>query len=281
MNDKINKLWFKNQIKKGNIEARMTQRLSDDYAYDNEVAKKLPTEWTTVKWDNEKNEGVAKWKDFTETFDNHTLNGMRIYGDKNGIIEGHFASWWAFEFRVKGKKPNDNTEKTDKQKYETLNLTKLPEDVVKALNMLKDNSDDFQNLSDIDKGYFDKIFTGIQKDYPEAVKVESGKKELSYKGFNVAGYNGDRKSTNYEDYKGYKLVQYDVNEVDIVDKDNKAIEVVSSIERAKQFVDELQAAPPDLQKDLADLQELYKLTKNKSLKRDIEDLEMLIGLQDK
>ena len=249
----------------------------------------------------------------------------------------------------------------DKQKYETLNLTKLPEDVVKALNMLKDNSDDFQNLSDIDKGYFDKIFAGIQKDYPEAVKVEKqevnqdkettkpdnkialdyilihwaegksdiadvleNKKFYSWEKANEAvmpvyndivnecpnddcGYNKVKFTVKWKDNEDYKG-RLDINQKEdnpakgnVFGKHIKdtvqwyidnAEQQKTSNETKQEYIEFLNTyclddncskskSKPDLQKDLADLKDLYKLTKNKSLKRDIEDLEMLIGLQNK
>jgi len=66
---------------------------------------------------------------------------------------------------------------------------------------------------------------------------DAEKSEIEYDGFPVAGYNGKRKSSNYETYKGYKLVQYKANEIDIVNDKNESIEVVKSNERAKEFID--------------------------------------------
>ena len=82
----INRLWFKNQMRKGNFLVKCNGKYTDDYAWDN---------------DNK----FFEDKDFKECkpdlLNDWYISCCHIYGTKTGIIKVSFAmcEWW--EFKVK------------------------------------------------------------------------------------------------------------------------------------------------------------------------------------
>ena len=84
--NRIHKTWFKNQIKKGNLLAKRTGRYTDDYAWDAAT-------------------GFGQQKEFNEItgdlFGDWYIDALFLYGDKNGMINGCFASCEYWEFKVK------------------------------------------------------------------------------------------------------------------------------------------------------------------------------------
>jgi len=84
--DKINKTWFKNNLKKGNLLVKCTGQYSDDYYRDylNNYGK--TGEFIEVD---------------LEKFDDWYVKCLTLWGDKNGVINACFASCEWYEFKLK------------------------------------------------------------------------------------------------------------------------------------------------------------------------------------
>jgi hypothetical protein len=85
MSSTINKTWFKNQLKKGNLLVKCTGKYTDDYAYDNA---------TNFSTDKEFNKADANM--FNEWY----LSVLKVWGDKQGIIHASFASCEFYTFKI-------------------------------------------------------------------------------------------------------------------------------------------------------------------------------------
>ena len=85
MTTTINKTWFKNQLKKGNLLVKCTGKYTDDYAYDNATNFSREEEFTK-----------ADANMFTEWY----LGVLKIWGDKQGIIHAAFANCEYYTFKV-------------------------------------------------------------------------------------------------------------------------------------------------------------------------------------
>lgn len=82
----INRAWFKNQLRKGNLQVKCTGKYSDDYAFDNSV------NFFTDK----------EFKDATiDLFDDWYLSVIRIWGEKTGLINVNFANCEYYTFKLK------------------------------------------------------------------------------------------------------------------------------------------------------------------------------------
>lgn len=89
MAQKINRTWVKNRIASGELLVRCTGNYTDDYAFDN--SNKF---------------GKTDWKPANEVFnkENNTLwkmDSMYLWGEKEGVINGCFASCEWYEFKIK------------------------------------------------------------------------------------------------------------------------------------------------------------------------------------
>lgn len=82
----VNKLWFKNQLSKGNLLVKCKYKYSDDYAFDSYTHYGTETEFRQAT-ENE--------------FDSWYVGVSRITGDKEGIIDMHFAHCESHEFKLK------------------------------------------------------------------------------------------------------------------------------------------------------------------------------------
>lgn len=83
--EKINKKWFKNRLKKGELEFICKERLTDDYAFD--AANNF---FASKKW------AKATESRFSEWF----INASVLWGDKAGTINLSFANSEIYEFRT-------------------------------------------------------------------------------------------------------------------------------------------------------------------------------------
>lgn len=81
----INRTWFKNQLRKGNLLVKCKGKYTDDYAFD--AANHF-----------------FKDKDFVQAepnlFDDWYLSKINIYGEKTGEISVSFASCEYYTFKV-------------------------------------------------------------------------------------------------------------------------------------------------------------------------------------
>lgn len=81
----INRTWFKNQMRKGNLIVKCTGKYSDDYAFD-----------AAYNFQKDEHFDVAD-KNY---FDDWYLTKVRIYGDKQGEISVCFASCEYYTFKA-------------------------------------------------------------------------------------------------------------------------------------------------------------------------------------
>lgn len=84
--NKINKTWFKNKLKKGEFVFLCNGRYTDDFAHDLDV-----------------NYGITEvWQPATEKlFSDWYIKCSSLWGDKDGIINLNFANCEDYEFRLK------------------------------------------------------------------------------------------------------------------------------------------------------------------------------------
>lgn len=82
----INRTWFKNRLKKGELLVKCKGRYTDDYVYD-----------AAYNFFEDKNFKPAS----PDLFKDWYLDRINIYGDKNGIINVSFASCEFYEFKLK------------------------------------------------------------------------------------------------------------------------------------------------------------------------------------
>jgi len=85
-NGTINRTWFKNQMRKGNLLVKCTGKYSDDYAFD-------------AAYNFMKDDTFEDCK--TDYFNDWYMSRIHIYGNKAGIINVSFASCQYYEFKVK------------------------------------------------------------------------------------------------------------------------------------------------------------------------------------
>lgn len=85
MSDTINKTWFKNRLRKGQLLVKCDMKLSDDYAYD------AATNYSTEK---------ALRPAAPDMFNDWYINRSHIYGDKAGEINLTFASCEYYTFKL-------------------------------------------------------------------------------------------------------------------------------------------------------------------------------------
>lgn len=84
-NNKINRLWFKNRLKAGELLARCTNKMTDDYAWDHSINYGTEKEFTPAT---------------TEKFDDWFIDKSYIWGDKDGVMNFCFASCEFYEFKL-------------------------------------------------------------------------------------------------------------------------------------------------------------------------------------
>lgn len=85
MSNTINKTWFKNRLRKGQLLVKCTGKYTDDYAYD------AATNYSTEK----------EFKPATpDMFDDWYIRASHIYGDKAGEIKLTFAMCQYYEFKL-------------------------------------------------------------------------------------------------------------------------------------------------------------------------------------
>ena len=85
---KINRTWFKNRMKKGELLVKCGAKYTDDYAFDNA--------YNFFKEDNFKECPPDFFRDWY-------LSKINIWGDKDGIIDVSFASCEFYEFKLRNK----------------------------------------------------------------------------------------------------------------------------------------------------------------------------------
>jgi hypothetical protein len=85
MTTTINKTWFKNQLKKGNLLVKCTGKYTDDYAYDN-----------ATNFSREELFAKAEANMFSDWY----LSVLKVWGDKQGIIHAAFANCEYYTFKV-------------------------------------------------------------------------------------------------------------------------------------------------------------------------------------
>lgn len=81
----INKTWFKNQLRKGNLLVKCTGKYTDDYAFDNS--------------NNFSKENEFKKAD-PNMFDDWYISVLKIWGDKQNEISVCFANCEYYTFKV-------------------------------------------------------------------------------------------------------------------------------------------------------------------------------------
>jgi hypothetical protein len=85
MTTTINKTWFKNQLRKGNLLVKCTGKYTDDYAFDNA---------TNFSSDKEFKKADANM------FDDWYLGVLKVWGDKQSEINACFAHCEYYTFKV-------------------------------------------------------------------------------------------------------------------------------------------------------------------------------------
>lgn len=85
INHTINRIWFKNQLRKGNLLVKCKGKYTDDYAYDNHTKFSRDTDFKVAKED---------------LFDDWYLSEIKIWGDKEGEISVSFAFCEFYTFKV-------------------------------------------------------------------------------------------------------------------------------------------------------------------------------------
>lgn len=85
MTTTINKTWFKNQLRKGNLLVKCTGKYTDDYAFDNST-------------------NFSREKEFKKAdvnmFDDWYLSVLKVWGNKQGEISACFANCEYYTFKV-------------------------------------------------------------------------------------------------------------------------------------------------------------------------------------
>lgn len=87
MSETINRTWFKNQLRKGNLLVKCTGKQTDDYAFDYAYKFFEDSDYLQAEPDY-----FNDWK----------LRKIHIWGDKNGLITVAFASCEYYNFKLKG-----------------------------------------------------------------------------------------------------------------------------------------------------------------------------------
>ena len=82
---KINKTWFKNQLKKGKLLVKCDGKYSDDYAFDNSINFKKDKEFKKAD---------------PNMFDDWYLSILHVWGEKEGEISASFANCEYYTFKI-------------------------------------------------------------------------------------------------------------------------------------------------------------------------------------
>lgn len=93
MSDTINRTWFKNRLRKGELLVRCKGKYTDDYAYDAATGYSTEKEFRLAPKDmflHLANGDNKEWY----------ISRSYIYGEKTGIIHLSFASCEYYEFKL-------------------------------------------------------------------------------------------------------------------------------------------------------------------------------------
>lgn len=90
MQKTVNKVWFKNRLKNGELLVRCVLKQSDDYAYD-----------AATNYSTEKDFRQADKDMFSTVGQDWYIRTSRLYGDKDGLMKLSFASCEYWEFKLK------------------------------------------------------------------------------------------------------------------------------------------------------------------------------------